>query len=144
LEPSGTDPQSTVVAQSSESGPDETRSPALHVARPLRRARVEPAAGAAQSAPSTAALASGAGELNRRANQQLLRGHLPSALDLFQRATERDPRSEAAYRGLGVVNERIGRRAAAIQAFRRALELEPHGPHVAALRTRLERLEAIR
>lgn len=113
-------------------------------AAPMRRARVHVAAPQPLPLPSAAAPAFSADELSRKANQELLHGRLVSALELFERAVERDSRSEPAYRGLGVVNERIGRRAEAMRAFRRALELEPHGPHVAALRARLERLEAIR
>jgi serine/threonine protein kinase len=84
----------------------------------------------------------GAEALNRAANQELLQGRLGSALELFERASQRDPRSQAAYRGLAVVNERLGRRAEAAQAYRRALELQPQGSQADALRARLQRIEA--
>ena len=81
-------------------------------------------------------------ELDRAANQQLLQGRLARALELFERASEQDPRDAAAYRGLAVAYERSGRSADAVQAYRRALELQPHGPQAAALRERLQKLEA--
>ena len=73
----------------------------------------------------------------------MLQGHLDTALELFERASERDPQSAAAYRGLGVVNERLGRSAEAARAYRRALELQPHGLQAAALRERLQKLDLV-
>jgi serine/threonine protein kinase len=80
-------------------------------------------------------------EVNRAANQELLQGRIDSALVLLERASERDPRSAAAWRGLGVVYERLGRSAEAVRAYRRALELEPQGPRAGTLRARLRKLE---
>jgi Flp pilus assembly protein TadD len=148
LEAPVTAPQLTAVQPSSDHAePSAASARASHVTQPARRAptqHADPAAVAAYPPPGKPVLAPVADELTRRANQELLRGRLASALYFFELATERDSRSEPAYRGLGVVNERMGRRSQAIQAFRRALELEPHGPQVVALRTRLQRLEEMR
>lgn len=83
-------------------------------------------------------------ELNRAANQELLQGRLDRALELFERASEQDPDSAPAHRGLAVVYERLGRAADAVQAYRRALDLQPRGPQAAALRERLQKLQAAR
>jgi Tfp pilus assembly protein PilF len=76
------------------------------------------------------------------ATRELTQGHLGSAADLYAQATRADPRNEAAFRGLGLTSERLGKKADAIRAFRRALSLAPEGQNADMLRARLARLEA--
>lgn len=80
--------------------------------------------------------------LNKEASQALMQGHLGKAADLYAQATKRDGRSAAAWRGLGVASERLGRRAAAITAFENALRLEPRGAHASSIEGRLQKLQA--
>jgi Flp pilus assembly protein TadD len=85
-----------------------------------------------------------ADELNRAANQELLQGHLGRAAELFERSTQRDAHNVAAYRGLGLANERLGRNTEAVRAYQRAIALEPGGAQAALLKERLQRLQAAR
>jgi Flp pilus assembly protein TadD len=82
-----------------------------------------------------------ADELIKQAASELVQGHLARAADLYQRASQRDPRNAAAYRGLGVTSERLGRREAARNAYQRALKLTPPGPQADSMRARLEQLQ---
>jgi Flp pilus assembly protein TadD len=99
-----------------------------------------------QSAPAPAAKPDvpSAEELNRGANQELLQGHLARAAELFERASQRDPHNVAAFRGLGLANERLGRSTEAVRAYQRAIALEPGGAQTPLLRERLQRLQAAR
>ena len=83
-----------------------------------------------------------ANDLNLAAQRELIAGHLAAATDLYARATRVDPRSEPAWRGLGLAYERLGRSADAVRALRRAIELAPNGQHADALRARLVKLGA--
>jgi serine/threonine-protein kinase len=82
-----------------------------------------------------------ADELNKQAASELVQGHLARAADLYQRASQRDPRNAAAFRGLGVTSERLGRREVARNAYQRALKLTPPGPQADSMRARLEQLQ---
>jgi eukaryotic-like serine/threonine-protein kinase len=70
-----------------------------------------------------------------------VQGHLARAAELYQRASQRDPRNAAAWRGLGVTSERLGRRDAARNAYQRALKLTSPGPQADSMKARLEQLE---
>jgi predicted TPR repeat methyltransferase len=74
-----------------------------------------------------------AGELQRR-------GELTAAADVLAQAVERAPGFSIAWFALADVRERLGDRAAAAEAFRRALALDPNDAQGAGLR--LARLEA--
>jgi predicted TPR repeat methyltransferase len=74
-----------------------------------------------------------AGELERR-------GELAGAADLLAQALERAPGFSAAWFALAQIRERLGDRAGAGAAFRRALALDPKDAQGAGLR--LARLEA--
>jgi Flp pilus assembly protein TadD len=63
------------------------------------------------------------------------------AAELFAQATQRDPRSAAAWRGLGLTSERLGRTRDAVRAYKRALQLAPTGPQSDSVRARLQQLE---
>lgn len=77
-----------------------------------------------------------------RGTQALLKGYLPEAIEAFRAATQAAPNFAPAWRGLGLANERMGRRAEAIEAFRRYLRYAPQGAESEVVRTRLARLEA--
>src|SRR5712691_3476893 len=68
------------------------------------------------------------------------RGELSGAADLLAQALEREPGFSAAWFALADVRERLGDRAGAGAAFRRALALDPDDAQGAGLR--LARLEA--
>jgi serine/threonine-protein kinase len=98
----------------------------------------EPSAPARAAAAPTAETADA---LNKVAGQALLQGHLARAADLYTQATVRDPRSAAAWRGLGLTSERLGRTRDAIRAYRRALQLAPTGVQAESVRERLGQLQ---
>jgi serine/threonine protein kinase len=101
------------------------------------RPAAKPAQPGAKAAPSI-----GAGELVQAAARELIQGHLNAAADLYAQATRLDPKSEPAFRGLGLTNERLGKKADAIRAFNRALALAPNGQNATMLRARLAKLQA--
>ena len=82
-----------------------------------------------------------AAELTKTAMQALLQGHPALAAELYARATKADPRSDAAFRGLGIANEKLGKTAEAVRAWKRALELSPAGAQADSIRARLAKLE---
>lgn len=82
-----------------------------------------------------------ANELVQAAARELIQGHLSAAADLYAQATRLDPKSEPAYRGLGLTHERLGNKADAIRAFTRAIALAPNGQNAPMLRTRLAKLQ---
>ncbi|MET0387850.1 MAG: protein kinase [Polyangiales bacterium] len=77
-----------------------------------------------------------------QAQRELAAGHLGAAIDLYTRATALDANNTAAFRGLGLVYERLGRQADAARALRRAVELTPGGESKKLLEERLRKLEA--
>jgi serine/threonine-protein kinase len=122
-------------------------------ARPAPRAKrelastpppVAPAAPAAPAAPVAppAAPSVPALTLISKAQDELVQGHLAAAQSLYEQATRADSQSAAAFRGLGLVDERMGKKSAALRALRRAIQLAPNDPKNALLRERIERLEA--
>jgi tetratricopeptide (TPR) repeat protein len=94
------------------------------------------------SQPKAAPASPSALELSQAAQHELIQGHLAAAADLYARATRVDSRNEAAWRGLGLANERLGRTAEAIRALRRAIQLSPNGQYADMLRARLQKLVA--
>ena len=94
----------------------------------LQRA-IEPRAPSAIIAPNDEPVATGTagGSLERAADQELLRGHLARAVELYERAIAEDADDAAAFRGLGLAQERLGHNAAAVRAYRSAIALEPEG-----------------
>lgn len=83
-----------------------------------------------------------AASLITKAQDALVQGHLSVAQALYEKATQADPRNAAAFRGLGLVNERLGKKSAALRAMQRAIALAPNDPKNALLRERIQRLEA--
>ncbi len=84
------------------------------------------------------------GELVKAAAQALILGQLDAADRLYHDATRKEPGNVAAWRGLGLTSERLGRREAAISAFQRALQLAPSGAQADSIRARLSKLTAAR
>jgi len=58
----------------------------------------------------------------------LQRGQMDAALERARRALREDRRSARAHYMMAIVQDRLGEREAAEQAFRRAIELEPNNP----------------
>jgi hypothetical protein len=114
--------------------------PRVERAEPAETKPRESAKVVAPAKPSAPMLS--AGELVQAAARELIQGHLSAAADLYAQATRLDPKSEPAYRGLGLTYERLGRKADAIRALNKALALSPNGQNAAMLKARLERLEA--
>lgn len=110
-----------------------------------RAASEEPARPVAAPTPevqaSSEARKVSAETLLKAAAQALIQGRLERADQLYTEATQAEPRNAAAWRGLGLTSERLGRRAAAANAFRRALALEPNGAQADSTRERLRKLE---
>jgi tetratricopeptide (TPR) repeat protein len=63
---------------------------------------------------------------NKRATARFLRGDMAGAAADIRRVLQREPRHFGALSGLGLVYMELERYAAAIQAFERALALNPH------------------
>jgi serine/threonine protein kinase len=110
-------------------------SDAVRATNPLNREPAKPAT----SKPAAPMLR--ASDLVQAAARELIQGHLGAAADLYSQATRLDPKSEPAYRGLGLTYERLGKKPEAIRALNRALALAPNGQNAAMLRTRLQRLQ---
>ena len=87
-----------------------------------------------------AADAARASALVRDAQRALIGGQLARAAALFREATGVDSSHAAAWRGLGVAEERMSHAPEAARAYRRYLRLAPNAPDAAAVRARLESL----
>jgi regulator of sirC expression with transglutaminase-like and TPR domain len=72
----------------------------------------------------------------------MLRGDFAAADSAFRQAIASDPKHAPAYRGRGLVLERMGQTEQAASAFRRFLRLSPSGSAADKIRARLETLEA--
>jgi serine/threonine protein kinase len=79
-------------------------------------------------------------DLVRAGTSALMRGMIPDAIDALGRATVASPRSSAAWRGLGLANERVGRRSEARRAYERYLSLAPTAPDADEIRRRIATL----
>jgi predicted TPR repeat methyltransferase len=66
-----------------------------------------------------------------------LKGDLVAAADLLEQATELAPGFASAWFTLGGIRQQLGRRDAAIEAFRKALVADPEDRHGASLRLML-------
>jgi len=133
--------------------------PAAEVAAPTRTVeraatpRVKPPAAApaasrraATPEPTPAPVASeptptrSAVELAERANTLFVRGAFDAAEAAYREAVAADPDYAPAYRGLGLLYQRIGDASKALKAFRTYLKLVPDGKDAAKIRKRVEEL----
>ena len=103
--------------------------------------RAVPVAPSGEPAPRSAPAQPSAAQLIAGAQAELVQGHLIAAADLYERATRIDPSSAAAFRGLGLASERLGRKNDAVRALRRAIALSPDDPKNALLEARVRKLE---
>jgi eukaryotic-like serine/threonine-protein kinase len=133
----------------------EPAAPVLEVIPAAKPETVKPTAKAgARTKPATASQPSvttreatvvppvSAAALVTKAQDELVQGHLNAAQTLYEQATKADPRNAGAFRGLGLVNERLGKKSAALRAMQRAIALSPNDPKNALLREHIQRLEA--
>lgn len=60
---------------------------------------------------------------NAEGMKALIAGRLPSAIESFREATNAAPRYAPAWRGLGIANEKLGRKSEALDAFEQYLRL---------------------
>jgi eukaryotic-like serine/threonine-protein kinase len=70
--------------------------------------------------------------------QAWVRGDTRTALTLYKRALAANSGYAAAWRGAGLVYEKLGEKAAAHAAFQRYLQLAPNAPDAPSIRQRLE------
>src|SRR5256885_16111607 len=63
-----------------------------------------------------------------------LKGDLPAAADLLLQATDLAPKFASAWFTLGQIREALGEEDAAVAAYRKAHDSDPHGRHGASLR----------
>lgn len=121
-----------------------TREPSSTPATPTVGATEERRAETTTIAGDAVAPAEGGAEraatLVREAQGALLRGELPRARDLYREATGASPRNAAAWRGLGLVSERMHLEPEAVQAYERYLRIAPSAPDADAIRERVARL----
>ncbi len=141
-----------------EAAPIEEVAPVEPAARPARvegpraraerpRARVEaPVVAPATEEPAprseteVVADAARASALVRDGQRALIGGQLARAATLFREASGVDSSNAAAWRGLGLAEERMSHGPEAARAYRRYLRLAPNAPDAAAVRERLDRL----
>jgi serine/threonine protein kinase len=138
------EPQPAAAAVVPAKAPTEPKPAPVAKAPRVRPATTKPAEPVpAARAPTTTKpnVRVSANDLVQAAARELIQGHLSAAADLYTQATRIDPKSEAAFRGLGLVNERMGKKADAIRAFNRALALSPTGQNAAMLRARVAKLQ---
>jgi regulator of sirC expression with transglutaminase-like and TPR domain len=67
-----------------------------------------------------------------------VRGDNQTALALYKRVLQASPSYAPAWRGVGLVYEKLGDKPAARSAFQRYLQLAPAAGDAAAIRARLE------
>jgi predicted TPR repeat methyltransferase len=83
-----------------------------------------------------------AAELTRQAEDAILRGDSAGAAQLYDSAIAADSGYAPAFRGKGLVMERLGKPEKAAEAFRTFLRLSPGSASSAKVRERLEALDA--
>ncbi len=83
-----------------------------------------------------------AAELARQATDAMLRGDFEAATTQYKQAIAADRSYAPAYRGQGLVLERLGRTHDAARAFRKFLRLRPDDRGADKIRARLQALEA--
>jgi len=144
-------PIATAAAAMPEPAP-----PVIEVIPPAKPESVKPAAKAGARAKSATTSSKpevtireativppmSAAALVTKAQDELVQGHLNAAQSLYEQATKADPQNAGAFRGLGLVNERLGKKSAALRAMQRAIALSPNDPKNALLREHIQRLEA--
>jgi serine/threonine-protein kinase len=106
--------------------------------------REEPPASKPEREPPSEAKSARASapELTQEGTEAMLRGDFAAASAAFQRAIKADPRHAPAYRGKGLVLERMNRSKEAARAFKQFLKLTPDAPGADKIRGRLEALES--
>jgi Tfp pilus assembly protein PilF len=83
-----------------------------------------------------------AAQLTQTATDAMLRGDFATARVQYEKAIQADRGHAPAWRGRGLVLERMGRTQDAIKSFRRYLKLSPDAPGADKIRARLQSLEA--
>jgi serine/threonine-protein kinase len=91
--------------------------------------------------PTTAPSGSSANALVKEGAKHFVAGKLKEALASFEMAKHRAPGYAPAYRGIGMVKQRMGDRSGAAAAYRKYLALAPKAGDAASIRTKLEKLE---
>ena len=69
------------------------------------------------------------------------RRQYPQAIELFKQALAGAPTNGTALYGLAEAHRESGHKTAALRAYRRYLQILPHGPDASSARTRLRALE---
>lgn len=128
-------PPSPVVAVKRDAAPKER-------ARPARGRATEPTL-TAQPKPERPPARSGASaqDLTQQAIDAMLRGDFAVALARFDDATAASPRYAPAFRGKGLLLERMGRKQDAAKAFQQYLKLDPDARDADKIRARLAALD---
>jgi len=93
-----------------------------------------------QSARALASETESAEDLVKEAGRLYMAGRLSSAKALYKRAIRRRPKYAPAHRGLGLVYEKLGNSAKAVQAFNAYLRVAPNAADAPSIRTRIARL----
>jgi serine/threonine-protein kinase len=118
---------------------DASIEPAVEVARATpntkrdRRPKIDRDAPPAPASPSMR-------EQLAAASAAFVRGQMPLAKTLYQDILTRTPSQPEAWRGLGLVANRMGQTKDAARAFERYLELRPNAPDAARIREQLDKL----
>jgi serine/threonine protein kinase len=110
--------------------------------QPRRKVVKEEPAPATTSAPTDLARAEKA---TREGMKALIGGRLPSAIESFREATNAAPKFAAAWRGLGLANEKMGRKSEALEAFEHYLRTSgSENPGVVReIESRVEKLKGL-
>jgi serine/threonine-protein kinase len=77
------------------------------------------------------------GEVSRAALQAWVHGDSRTAINLYRRTLQAAPSYAPAWRGIGLVYEKLGEKSAARAAFQRYLQLVPSAADAAGIRARL-------
>jgi len=125
--------------------PEPTRPDAAVVGpRDVVSEAAKPPGGPARRPPVTRAASSPApdrlvpGEVSKAALQAWVRGDSRAALALYKRVIQASPTYAPAWRGIGLVHERLGDKPAARAAYQKYLQLAPGAPDAAGIRARLD------
>ncbi len=120
----------------------EVAPPAGQVAPPAGEVAPAPTAPVPTDPAPTPRVRTGpsATQLYTEGQQSFVIGNYTTALRLYQTAAARDPRMAVAYRGMGLVYDRLGDRARASKAFRTYLKLSPRARDAGLIKQRLEKL----
>ena len=78
--------------------------------------------------------------LTQEGTSALVGGQLPRAIQLFREATLAAPGHAPAWRGLGLANERMGRRPEAVRAYTQYLRMSPGARDAEAIQQRVTAL----